>query len=238
MNQTSKLNQGFSAINLLGSWAGVLGSLLISLGILISVLGYHGVEGQRFNLLNHFVSELGEIGVSDLALAFNLSLVAAGLFNAGFLAWLPFQFKGWVRYPLLLIGLLAAVFGALVGIFPMNSLDQHIFVALAFFDLGLLTAFLYSLVILFSKGPSIARWLAIPGLFNTAAFLIFTNFPSQFEEGVDFQEGMGGLLSNRPDFIPLALMEWVVIIGVVAWFFTLGLYFLFRYRGKEENQSE
>jgi hypothetical membrane protein len=238
MSPPSKEIQNGSKIDLLGSWAGVIGSLLICLGILISALGYTGVEGQRYNLLNHFVSELGQIGVSDLAQAFNLSLIAAGVFNAVFLAWLPFQFKGWVRYPLLLIGILAAVSGALVGIFPMNALDKHIFVALAFFDLGLLTAFVYSLVILFSKGLSIARWLAIPGLFNTAAFLVFTNFPSQFEEGIDFQEGMGGLLSNRPDFIPLALMEWVVIIGVVAWFFTLGLYFLFRYRGKEENQSE
>ena len=50
------------------------------------------------------------------------------------------------------------------------------------------------------------RWLAVPGFLNTAAFVAFNNFPSQFEEGVDFQQGMEGLLTNRPDFIPLALM--------------------------------
>ena len=47
-----------------------------------------------------------------------------------------------------------------------------------------------------------------------------------FEEGVDFQEGMKGLLSNRPDFIPLALMEWVVVIGIIIWFLMLGFYLL------------
>jgi hypothetical membrane protein len=211
-----------------GGLFGVLGPVIICLGMLIAALGYVGVQGQSYNLLNHFVSELGEIGTSDLALAFNLSLVLGGLFNGCFMTWLPFQFQGWLRYPLLLIGFSAAFFGSLVGIFPMNALDQHIFVALLFFDLGLLTALAYSIVILASKKHSLPKWLAIPGIVNTATFFVFTNFPSQWEEGVDFQDGMGGLLANRPDFIPLALMEWVVILGVIAWFLMMGIYFLAR----------
>lgn len=228
-------NKGW-ARNKLGGLLGVFGPLIICLGILISALGYTGVQGQAYNLLNHFVSELGEIGTSDLALAFNLSLILGGLFNAGFMAWLPFQFRGWIRYPLLLIGLSTAVFGALVGIFPMNALDQHIFVALLFFDLGLLTALVYSLVILFNKGHNLPRWLAIPGIVNTMGFFIFTNFPNQFEGGVDFQEGMGGLLANRPNFIPLALMEWIVILGVVAWFLIMGIFFLSKHQSKEPSK--
>ena len=201
-------------ISRIGSWLGILGPITIILGILFSAAGYVGVESQSYNLLNHFVSELGEVGVSDLALAFNLSLILGGVFNAGFLTWLPFQFKGWVRWPLFMIGLLAAIFGALVGFFPMNALDQHIFVALAFFDLGLLTSFLYSLALLFGKRHSLPRWLAIPGFLNTIGFFIFINFPSQFEEGIDFQEGMGGLLRNRPAFIPLALMATVGLLFI------------------------
>lgn len=219
-----------------GGLFGVLGPLLICLGILISALSYTGVQGQSYNLLNHFVSELGEIGTSDLALAFNLSLILGGLFNAGFMAWLPFQFRGWIRYPLLLIGLSAALFGALVGFFPMNALDEHIFVALLFFDLGLLTALVYSLVILLSKGHNLPRWLAIPGIVNAIGFFIFTNFPSQFEEGIDFQDGMGGLMANRPDFIPLALMEWIIILGVIAWFLIMGIYILSYGNNKEPEK--
>ena len=219
-----------------GGLFGVLGPSIICLGILIASLGYVGVEGQHYNPLNHFVSELGEVGTSDLALIFNLSLVLGGIFNTGFMVWLPFQFQGWIRYPLLLIGTLAAGFGALVGIYPMNALDQHVFVALAFFDLGLLTALGYSLVILLTRNHSLPRWLAIPGIINTLTFFIFTNFPSQFEKEVDFQGGMEGGLANRPDLIPLALMEWVVILGVVAWFLIMGIYFLSRRQGKQPGK--
>jgi len=67
-------------------------------------------------------------------------------------------------------------------------------------------------------------------LANTAAFFVFNNFPSQFEEGVDFHEGMGGLLSNRPDFIPLALMEWVVVVGILIWFGLLSIYLITQIR--------
>jgi len=216
-----------------GQWNGIIGPLIIGLGVLISALGYEGVQGQRYNLLNHFVSELGELGISDLALAFNLALILGGLFNTGFMIYLAFQVKSWTRYPLLILGSLASIFGALVGIFPMNLLDQHLFVALTFFDLGLLVALVYSLIFLFGKNHPFPRWLAIPGLFNTAAFVIFTNFPSQFEEGVDFQEGMAGLLANRPDFIPLALMEWIVILGIIAWFLILGIFLVFRDRNSK-----
>lgn len=221
-NHPSKVWRNFK----LGGVFGMLGPLIICLGIIISILGYTGIEGQRYNMLNHFVSELGEIGTSELALVFNLSLILGGVFNTAFMAWLPFQFQGWIRYPLLLIGILAAAFGALVGIFPMNALEQHVFVALVFFDLGLLTALVYSLIILISKKHSLPRWLAIPGIINTVTFFIFTNFPSQNEKEVDFQEGMGGLLANRPNFIPLALMEWIVILGVVAWFLIIAIFFM------------
>ena len=221
----------------LGGLFGVLGPLIILLGILIFALGYSGVQGQRYNLLNHFVSELGEIGTSDLSLAFNISLILGGIFNTGFMVWLPFQFRGWIRYPLLLIGTTTAIFGALVGFFPMNALDQHIFVALTFFNLGLLTSLVYSLVILLTKKHSLPRWLSIPGIINTLTFFIFTNFPSQFKKEVDFQEGMGGLLANRPDFIPLALMEWIVILGVIAWFLIMGIYFLSRHMETDRHKS-
>jgi hypothetical membrane protein len=207
---------------------GILGPLVISLGMLISALSYTGVEGQAYSISNHFVSELGELGVSALGPVFNASLILGGVLDMLFLIYLAFQFSGWIRIPLAGLGFGAALCGTLVGVFPMNSLDQHIFVALGFFNLGLLVALLYSLLFLFAKNSSFPRWLALPGILNTAAFLIFNNFPSQFEEGMDFQQGMAGILSNRPDFIPLALMEWVVILGILTWFLLLGIYFTYR----------
>ena len=209
-------------------FSGLLGPLVIMFGMLVSALGYTGVEGQDYALRNHFVSELGQVGVSDLAWVFNASLVIGGSFNAVFLARLARGIPGWPRYPLLVLGLAAAVFGALVGVFPMNNLGPHIFAALGFFNLGMLVTFLYSLLLLFGRGGPLPRWLALPGLLNTAAFFWFNNFPSEVESGVDFQEGMEGLLTNRPDVIPLAALEWAVILGILAWFLILGIYLCFK----------
>lgn len=218
------LKQIKSRIASLGAWSGLIGPLVIALGSLITALAYTGVEGQAYHPLNHFVSELGEIGVSNLAPVFNSSLILGGIFNAIFMGYLALGFQGLFRWILAGLGLAAAICGGLVGVFPMNALKAHLFFALSFFNLGQLVALAYSVIFLISKTHP--RWLAIPGLVNTAAFIAFNNFPSQFEEGVNFQQGMEGLLSNRPDFIPLALMEWVVVLGILIWFGLLSIYLI------------
>ena len=119
------------------AWSGVVGPFLIGLGIIISTLSYSGYQGQSYNFLNHFVSELGEIGVSNLAVVFNGGLVLGGICNLAFMIYLASQFSGWNRYPLALLGAATTLFGTFVGVFPMNDLDRHIFVALGFFNLGL-----------------------------------------------------------------------------------------------------
>ena len=149
------------------SFSGVLGPLVISLGMIIAGFSYLGIEGQLYNPSNHFVSELGELGVSDSAWAFNAGLVAGGLLNALFMVYLAAQIDHWVRYPLGLLGVITSVFGALVGIFPMNFLKPHIFAALTFFDLGLAIALLYSIFILISNKHPFPKWMAIPGIINT-----------------------------------------------------------------------
>ena len=216
------------------AFSGILGPGIISLGILISGLEYVGVEEQRYNPLNHFVSELGELGVSNLAAAFNIGLIIGGILNTVFMIYLAIQIEHWIRYPLGLLGFVASLSGALVGVFPMNFLEPHILVALTFFDLGMLVAFLYSFMFLFSRKHPFPRWLAIPGLVTAAAFAWFNNFPSEFDADVDFQEGMAGMLRNRPDFIPLALMEWVVILGILIWVLMLGIYLVLKRQPAEE----
>jgi len=219
------------------AWSGVVGPLLIGLGIIISILAYSGSQGQSYNLMNHFVSELGEIEVSDLAAVFNGGLILGGIFNLIFMIYLASQFPGWIRYPLAIMGAATALCGTLIGVFPMNDLDRHLFVALGFFNLGLLVSLIYSLIFLFKKDHPFPRWLAVPGLLNTAAFFIFNNFPPQFEEGIEFQDGMAGLFSNRPAFIPLAMMEWIVILGILIWFLILGIYLTRSARSKNDRTA-
>jgi len=211
-------------VGLYTSSSGLIGAVIMALGMLLSGFAYVGVQGQRYNLLNHFVSELGEIGVSEWAVVFNWSLVLGGILTSVFMVYLASKIKHWIKIPLGIISLYASTNGALVGIYPMNNLEPHIRVAMRFFNLGMLITFLYSLVFLFSRWHPFPRWVAIPGLWNAAAFAWFLNYPSNFDSGVSFEQGMVGILANRPDFIPLALLEWVVILGILLWVLILSGY--------------
>ena len=62
------------------SISGLVGSIIVSLGSLITALFYHGEQGEKYSLFNHYISELGQYGVSQLALLFNISLIVGGLF--------------------------------------------------------------------------------------------------------------------------------------------------------------
>ena len=57
-------------------WAGSLTILVCSL---IAASVYRGKEGERYSITRHFVSELGEAGVSRLAQVFNAGLIAGML---------------------------------------------------------------------------------------------------------------------------------------------------------------
>jgi hypothetical membrane protein len=207
------------------SLSGIIGPSLIGLGMLISALAYTGRMGEAYSPLNHFVSELGELGVSELAVLFNAALLIGGLLAAVFMAYLASHFAGWIRYPLGILSVVAALSGALVGIYPMNALESHFRVALGFFNLGMLVSFLYSVVILFGKRHPFPRWLAIPGLINAASFTLFLNFPSEFEEATaDLQAYMLEFAEKRPDFSPLSVTEWVVVLGIMLWILILAAY--------------
>jgi hypothetical membrane protein len=203
---------------------GMIGPGLIALGMIISTLAYSGVEGQAYSPMNHFVSELGEVGVSELAPAFNWSLITGGLITIPFMIYLAGQIKFWIRWPLGILGVMTAVFAVLVGIFPMNYVNPHTFAALTFFNLGLAVAILYSLVILFSSRQPFPKWLAIPGVLYALTFTWFSFFPSAIPVEFDFEVGMAGFLQNRPDVFALAVIEWVMVLAILIWILLMGIY--------------
>ena len=213
-------------IRYLAASSGMVGTAVMGLGMLLTALAYRGVESQRYSLTNHFVSELGELGVSEWAPVFNWSLIIGGILTTIFMIYLASQIDHWLKYPLGLISVFSTINGALVGVYPMNDLEPHIRVAMRFFNLGMLTTFLYSLVFLFNSRHPFPRWLAIPGFVNALTFAWFLYFPAETPTEPSFDQGMAGLLTNRPDYIPLALLEWVVILGILFWVFLLAVYLL------------
>jgi hypothetical membrane protein len=204
--------------------AGLLGVALATLGILTSALAYTGRQGEPYSMANHFVSELGEVGVSEASVAFNGGIFLAGLAFLVFMVGLAAHFGGWFRFLFGIAGVITAVSGALVGVFPMNNLGPHIVVAMTFFNAGMGTMALVSVYALVSRKSPFPRWFALPGVVVTVIFALFLYLPQPQESSGDLAEATIRLLENRPDVWLVAILEWAVIGSVVAWVGLASLY--------------
>ena len=197
---------------------GILGSILISAGAVITALAYVGREGEAYSPLNHWVSELGQVSVSETATIFNLSLIMGGFCLAIFLIGLASRLKGWFRYLFGVIGLVAGVSGMLVGVFPMDDLAVHRQVAQTFFNSGWIAVSLFSLYVLFAKQSIFPRWFIIPGVVTVTIFIAFlTSLNGLTEE----------MLSAPTNRLPLwnaTIYEWLVIGSVLIWACLVSLY--------------
>jgi len=64
---------------------GLAGGGLIVCASVITALTYHGTNGELYSPFNHFISELGQRGVSQLAPLFNIRLMIGGVLFALFM---------------------------------------------------------------------------------------------------------------------------------------------------------
>jgi hypothetical protein len=198
-----------------GAFSGLFGSIFILASFFIVGLFYTGRMGEGFSLANHFVSELGEVGVSELASLFNIALIVGGIaILFGFIA-LALHLQGWFRYLVLVLGFITGVSGTLVGVFPMNQLETHISVALTFFNTGWMVTGAFSLYVLFAKQDKFPKWLAIPGIVAALAFIAFSLYRDDYIGGTAGLEELLG--ASRPAFWGLAALEWVVVLAVNIW---------------------
>ncbi len=212
---------------LCGNYAyfGLTGALLVSLCSLVTGLFYRGLNGEPYSLLNHFISELGEVGVSPLAWLFNLGLIAGGLLFIPFSLGLGLTLSGWLSKAGMIAGLAAAFSLSGVGFFPMNNLPPHITAAQTYFRTGLATIVLFGLAILLQPKEHIAldRRVNLASLVAAAcyaSFILYSSFtpmPGGADAlGVSFQSG-------RPFIWPLAVMEWAVFFSTILWFAAVAL---------------
>lgn len=199
--------------------AGLLGSTIILLGSVVTAIAYTGSKGQPYSPLNHFVSELGELGVSELAPVFNACLNIGGVCFVLFMLGLAVTRTGALRYVYGLTGVVAGVGGALVGTFPMNDLDRHALVALTFFLLGLVTVLLASIDFVRADDPRFPRWLAIVGGATVLAFAAFLIMLSGEAGGLAHPD-------ERVAIWPLTVFEWLLLVGILVWVFLTALTWL------------
>jgi hypothetical membrane protein len=200
------------------------GTLLACLAVAVSAATYTGAGGEPYSFLNHFISELGEMGVSGNAWLFNAGLVVSGIFYVGFCVGLSLDLRGAWAIIGAVSGACSGVFCAGVGIFPMNDIVPHTFVAMWFFRCGLVTALLYAVGILAQPRGKVRvpRSASLLSVLAVAAFAVFL--------GMAWTGGGGGgdildptAMPQRPRVWTLAVSEWAVYAATIAWSLGVGL---------------
>jgi hypothetical membrane protein len=201
---------------------GLAGTSIVILAIVISALRYQGKRGERYSLFNHFISELGEVGISPIAWIFNRGLTLGGLLLVPFMIGLGIAFQsvwGWIG---MLAGLVAALGVAAVGLYPMNNLTPHVRAAMTYFRAGLVMVIFFALAILFQSTrvlPPAANLLSLVAALCYASFLGLLGKPKTNEEHKTTDILDPEALPERPRFWWTAMLEWLVFFSTVAWIF-------------------
>ena len=199
-----------------GIAAGMIGVAAIAGGSLVAAIAYKGTGGEAYNPTNHFVSELGELGVSQLAIAFNLGLMAGGIGFVLFMVALARSMGGRLRWAWGPIGVVAGIGGFFVGIFPMNELARHTTAAMTFFNLGWIAVGIASVDFVLRRDPRFPRPLAAVGALTVIAFI---GFLRSIDSNTVSPAEVLAAPDHRPAFWIVPTLEWAVIAGILAWVF-------------------
>jgi hypothetical membrane protein len=207
---------------------GFVGTGLIILAVLCPALVYRGNRGERFSLLNHFISELGEVGVSRAAGLFNSGLLLGGLTLLPYIISLGIVFGSFLGWLGTAAGIITVLGVAAVGIFPMNNLKPHAIAAMTYFRAGLVMVFFFGLAIISQPGgktsiPQGANLLSLLAFLAYGAFLVLPMVRNKVKRPADILDPEQ--MPERPRVWPLAALEWLVFFSTILWL--LGMTFFF-----------
>lgn len=206
---------------------GWIGSLIILIGCLIAAIPYRGRAGEKYSFLNHFISELGEIGVSNLAAFFNVGLVIGGILFIPFIIHLGITLGLWTGYVGMAAGVIASVASVFVGIFSMERLAPHRVAAMTFFRMGLITIVAFTLAVFLQ--PSEARTISLGvNIIGIIAIASYSAFLFIVRQKTDKKGDENYLLDptekkQRPHFWRTPFLEWVLFFATIGWFFCVSL---------------
>jgi len=197
------------------------GAVIIVIGSLIAGIAYRGKEGERYSPFNHFISELGEVGVSRLAWVFNLCLILTGLCLMMASFSLGLMLPGILAKLAMAAGVICAISLSLVGIFPMNRLKPHGYAAMTYFRAGLAMVILFSLAFVFQPGtrPVLSRWLGLAGLPPIMAFSAFLILIRKAYRHRD--DPLGTEDVARPKAWDMAIVEWLIFVTILFWYLSI-----------------
>lgn len=204
---------------------GWTGCVVIFLASLITALAYRGRDGERYSVRNHYISELGEVGVSRLAWLFNIGMIIGGIFFVLMMLGLGLRLGSAWGIAAMISGSIAGIFCALVGVFPMDNIKPHSFVAMSYFRMGLLTVTLFTITIFVQPAanraiPLYVNIFGILALISYAVFLVVIGRAvRKNKQEVDVLDTAE--TKTRPKFWLLPFLEWIIFFSTLLWFLVL-----------------
>ena len=215
----------------------------IAIGILLacvlpSAIGYTGTAGEPYSFLNHYISELGQVGVSQLAPLFNTGLIVGGFIAAVFMLGLGLYLNTTLARVAMGFGIFSGIACSCVGFFPMNTLHTHTIVATSFFVGGMLTVAIFSVVIFRQKGKRIPGLLSIAGIIVAGIYIAF--LVDAYIRGHGAGHGPLGTITARPHIWWRTILEWSVFFAMLAWILLVSIVMFIKNKklGKEGHQLQ
>jgi hypothetical protein len=205
------------------------GMTVIILGTVLSWSRYRGRQGEAYSLLNHFISELGEEGVTPGARAFNFCLIVGGALILPYIVGLGIKFGSVLGWLGMATGLVATGGVISVGIFPMNKLDPHVKAAQTYFRAGLGMVLLFGLAIFFQPAermvvPLSANLLSLAAFVIYAVFLFMLKPPPVARDPAAINSLDPADRPERPKVWLFPIMEWMVFVVTLAWLFGMAFF--------------
>jgi len=212
-------------LSILG-YSGISATLFVILVVCVSAVLYRGRRKERYSPLNHFISELGELGVSRGARLFNTALVIGGLLLLPFIVGLGIALNHLIGWLGMLAGIISGLALSAVGIFPMNNLEAHSKAAMTFFRAGLAMIVLFGLAILLQPAesraiPPWANFISLLATLSYASFILLSHPKDTTQNELDTLDPANE--KERPVFWLLPALEWAVFFSTVMWLFSMAL---------------
>jgi hypothetical membrane protein len=195
--------------------AGVGGSAVLSASAVATAFAYRGTQGEPYSPFSHWISELGEEGVSELAPVFNGGVVVGGVCFGAVMASLAAARGGPLAIASGVIGVAAGIAGALVGVFPMNRVVAHGITSTSFFNLAAVAIALAAADVAIRPDGRFRRRLAAVGVVAagvTTSFVVATSSAVQ-TQGLEVLEPP----ADRSAVSALTSLEWAALVLIVAW---------------------
>lgn len=202
---------------------GLAAFLAFTTACLPPAVAYRGRAGQRYHTFNHFISELGEKGISHHARVFNGGLICTGVLMAGFFVQFGRHFDSSSGWCVAALGALMAAFCMMVGWVPMNRIRPHMTWAFLTFVGG---ASVFAAAGAAITNDTAGRLPMIFAVFSFIQALLYTAFlaiPIFIEKKHAFEP----LEGERPKLWYIPMMEWGAVMGTMILVAAICIYSLF-----------